>query len=86
MSNKYSDKVSAWSDIGSASVSANLSKIRGFPNRFDTKITNLEIKQASSVPIEIDRLDVMRLSYDSSHYIFAVKSIKNLFGNNFTFS
>ena len=86
MSNKYSDKVSAWSDIGSAIVSANLSKIRGFPNRFDTKITNLEIKQASAEPIEIDRLDVMRLSYDSSHYIFAVKSIKNIFGNNFTFS
>ena len=86
MSNKYSDKVAAWSDIGSTIVSANLSKIRGFPNRFDTKITNLEIKQASSEPIEIDRLDVMRLSYDSSHYIFAVKSIKNIFGNNFTFS
>ena len=86
MSNKYSDKVAAWSDIGSTIVSANLSKIRGFPNRFDTKITNLEIKQASAEPIEIDRLDVMRLSYDSSHYIFAVKSIKNIFGNNFTFS
>jgi len=86
MSNKYSDKVSAWSDIGSAIVSANLSKIRGFPNRFDTKITNLEIKQASTEPIEIDRLDVMRLSYDSSHYIFAAKSIENIFGNNFTFS
>jgi len=86
MSNKYSDTVSVWSDIGSSNVSANLSKIRGFPNRFDTKITNLEIKQASSEPIEIDRLDVMRLSYDSSHYIFAVKSIKNIFGNNFTFS
>ena len=86
MSNKYSDKVSEWSDINSANVSANLSKIRGFPNRFDTKITNLEIKQTSSEPIEIDRLDVMRLSYDSSHYIFAVKSIKNIFGNNFTFS
>ena len=86
MSNKYSDKVSEWSDINSAIVSANLSKIRGFPNRFDTKITNLEIKQASSEPIEIDRLDVMRLSYDSSHYIFAVKSIKNIFGDNFTFS
>ena len=86
MSNKYSDKVSVWSDIGSASVSANLSKIRGFPNRFDTKITNLEIKQASSEPIKIDRLDVMRLSYDSSHYIFAFKSIENIFGNNFTFS
>ena len=86
MSNKYSDKVSLWSDIGSANVSANLSKIRGFPNRFDTTITDLEIKQASSEPIKIDRLDVMRLSYDSSHYIFAVKSIKNIFGNNFTFS
>ena len=86
MSNKYSDKVAAWSDIGSTSVSANLNKIRGFPNRLDTKITNLEIKQASAEPIEIDRLDVMRLSYDNSHYIFAVKSIKNIFGNNFTFS
>ncbi len=86
ISNKYSYKVSAWSDICSASVSANLSKIRGFPNRFDTKFTNLEIKQANSEPIKIDRLDVMRLSYDSSHYIFAVKSIKNIFGNNFTFS
>ena len=86
MSNKYFDKVSEWSDINSAIVSANLSKIRGFPNRFDTTITDLEIKQASAEPIEIDRLDVMRLSYDSSHYIFAVKSIKNIFGNNFTFS
>jgi len=86
MSNKYSDKVSLWSDIGSANVSANLSKIRGFPNRFDTTITDLEIKQASSELIKINRLDVMRLSYDSSHYIFAVKSIKNIFGNNFTFS
>ena len=86
MSNKYSDKVSLWSNIGSASVSANLSKIRGFPNRFDTTITDLEIKQASFEPIKIDRLDVMRLSYDSSHYIFAAKSIENIFGNNFTFS
>ena len=86
MSNKYSDKVAAWSDIGSTNVSANLSKIRGFPNRFDTTITDLEIKQASFEPIKIDRLDVMRLSYDSSHYIFAVKSIENIFGNNFTFS
>ena len=86
MSNKYSDKVSLWSDIGSANVSANLSKIRGFPNRFDTTITNLEIKQASFEPIKINRLDVMRLSYDSSHYIFAAKSIEYIFGNNFTFS
>jgi len=86
MSNKYSNKVSLWSDIGSANVSANLSKIRGFPNRFDTTITDLEIKQASSEPIKIDRLDVMRLSYDSSHYIFAAKSIQNIFENNFTFS
>ena len=86
MSNKYSNKVSLWSDIGSANVSANLSKIRGFPNRFDTTITDLEIKQASSEPIKIDRLDVMRLSYDSSHYIFAAKSIENIFGNNFSFS
>ena len=86
MSNKYSDKVSLWSDIGSANVSANLNKIRGFPNRFDTTITDLEIKQASFGPIKIDRLDVMRLSYDSSHYIFAAKSIQNIFENNFTFS
>ncbi len=86
MSNKYSDKVSIWSDIGSANVSATLSKIRGFPNRFDTTITDLEIKQASSELIKINRLDVMRLSYDSSHYIFAAKSIEYIFGNNFTFS
>ena len=86
MSNKYSDKVSLWSDIGSANVSASVSKIRGFPNRFDTTITDLEIKQASFEPIKIDRLDVMRLSYDSSHYIFAAKSIQNIFENNFTFS
>ena len=86
MSNKYSDYVYLWSDIGSANVSANLSKIRGFPNRFDTTITNLEIKQANFKPIKIERLDVMRLSYDSSHYIFAAKSIRNIFENNFTFS
>ena len=86
MSNKYSDKVSLWSGIGSANVSASVSKIRGFPNRFDTTITDLEIKQASFKPIKIDRLDVMRLSYDSSHYIFAAKSIQNIFENNFTFS
>ena len=86
MSKKYLDKVSLWSDIGSANVSANLNKIRGFPNRFDTTITDLEIKQASFDPIKIDRLDIMRLSYDSSHYIFAAKSIQNIFENNFTFS
>ena len=44
MSDTYSDKVSLWSNIGSADVSANLSNIRGFPNRFDTTITDLEIK------------------------------------------
>ena len=86
MSNKYSDTVSIWSDISSVNVSANLSRIRGFPNRFDITITDLEIKQASSELIKINRLDVMRLSYDSSHYIFAAKSIENIFGNNFTFS
>ena len=86
MSNKYSDTVSIWSDISSINVSANLSRIRGFPNRFDITITDLEIKQASSELIKINRLDVMRLSYDSSHYIFAAKSIENIFGNNFTFS
>ena len=86
MSNKYSDKVSLWADIDSADVSANFSRVRGFPNRFDTTITELEIKQTSSEPIKIDRLDVMRLSYDSSHYIFATKSIQNIFDNNFSFS
>ena len=86
MSNKYSDKVSLWADIDSTDVSANFSRVRGFPNRFDTTITDLEIKQTSSEPIKIDRLDVMRLSYDSSHYIFAAKSIENIFGNNFSFS
>ena len=86
MSNKYSDKVSLWADIDSTDVSANFSRVRGFPNRFDTTITELEIKQTSSEPIKIDRLDVMRLSYDSSHYIFATKSIQNIFDNNFSFS
>ena len=86
MSNKYSDKVSLWADIDSTDVSANFSRVRGFPNRFDTTIIDLEIKQTSSEPIKIDRLDVMRLSYDSSHYIFAAKSIENIFGNNFSFS
>ena len=86
MSNKYSDKVSLWADIDSADVSANFSRVRGFPNRFDTTVTDLEIKQTSSEPIKIDRLDVMRLSYDSSHYIFAAKSIENIFDNNFSFS
>ena len=86
MSNKYSDKISLWADIDSTDVSANFSRVRGFPNRFDTTITDLEIKQPSSEPIKIDRLDVMRLSYDSSHYIFAAKSIENIFGNNFSFS
>ena len=86
MSNKYSDKVSLWAGIDSADVSANFSRVRGFPNRFDTTITDLEIKQTSSVPIKIDRLDVMRLSYDSSHYIFAARSIQNIFDNNFSFS
>ena len=86
MSNKYSDKVSLWADIDSTDVSANFSRVRGFPNRFDTTITDLEIKQTSSEPIKIDRLDVMRLSYDSSHYIFAAKSIENIFDNNFSFS
>ena len=86
MSNKYSDKVSLWADIDSADVSANFSRVRGFPNRFDTTITELEIKRTISEPIKIDRLDVMRLSYDSSHYIFAAKSIENIFDNNFSFS
>ena len=86
MSNEYSNKLLLWSDISSADVSANFTRIRGFPNRFDTTITDLEIKQASFAPIKIDRLDVMRLSYDSSHYIFAAKTVNNIFENNFTFS
>ena len=86
MSNEYSNKLLLWSDISSADVSANFTRIRGFPNRFDTTITDLEIKQASFAPIKIDRLDVMRLSYDSSHYIFATKTVNNIFKNNFTFS
>ena len=86
MSNDYSNKLLLWSDISSADVSANFTRIRGFPNRFDTTITDLEIKQASFAPIKIDRLDVMRLSYDSSHYIFATKTVNNIFKNNFTFS
>ena len=86
MSNEYSNKLLLWSDINSADVSANFTRIRGFPNRFDTTITDLEIKQASFAPIKIDRLDVMRLSYDSSHYIFAAKTVNNIFENNFTFS
>ena len=86
MSNDYSNKLLLWSDISSADVSANFTRIRGFPNRFDTTITDLEIKQASFAPIKIDRLDVMRLSYDSSHYIFAAKTINNVFESNFTFS
>ena len=86
MSNEYFNKLLLWSDISSADVSANFTRIRGFPNRFDTTITDLEIKQASFAPIKIDRLDVMRLSYDSSHYIFAAKTINNVFESNFTFS
>ena len=86
MSNEYFNKLLLWSDISSADVSANFSRIRGFPNRFDTTITDLEIKQESFAPIKIDRLDVMRLSYDSSHYIFAIKTVNNIFKNNFTFS
>ena len=67
MSNKYSAKVSLWSDIGSANVSAHLDKIRGFPNRFDTTITDLEIKQKREalenvlIPFRLDEnLDLLK--------------------------
>lgn len=86
MSSKYSDKLYLWVDIESDHVSAKFTKIKGFPNRFDTTITDLKIKQKNFAPIKIDRLDVMRLSYDHSHYIFAANSIQNIFENNFKFS
>ena len=63
-----------------------MNEIRGFPNRFDTTIADLEIKQSIFGPLRIDRLDVMRLSYDGSHYIFAANKIQNLFDNKLTFS
>jgi len=86
MSSKYYEKLYLWIDIESNDVSAKFSKIKGFPNRFDATITDLEIKQKSLNPIKIDRLDVMRLSYDNSHYIFATNSIQNIFESNFIFS
>ena len=86
MSSKYYDKFYLWIDTESNNVSAKFTKIKGFPNRFDTTITDLEIKQKSFDPIKIDRLDVMRLSYDNSHYIFAINSIQNIFQSNFIFS
>ena len=86
MSSKYYDKIYLWIDTESNNVSAKFTKIKGFPNRFDTTITDLEIKQKSFDPIKIDRLDVMRLSYDNSHYIFAINSIQNIFESNFIFS
>ena len=86
MSSKYSDFLYLWIDIESDDVSAKFNKIKGFPNRFDTTISDLKIKQNNFAPIKIDRLDVMRLSYDENHYIFAANSIQNIFENNFTFS
>ena len=86
MSSKYYDKLYLWIDTESNNVSAKFTKIKGFPNRFDTTIIDLEIKQKSFDPIKIDRLDVMRLSYDNSHYIFAINSIQNIFQSNFIFS
>ena len=86
MSSKYSDNLYLWIDIESDDVSAKFNKIKGFPNRFDTTISDLKIKQNNFAPIKIDRLDVMRLSYDENHYIFAANSIQNIFENNFTFS
>ena len=56
MSSKYYEKLYLWIDIESNDVSAKFSKIKGFPNRFDTTITDLEIKQKSLNPIKIDSL------------------------------
>jgi len=78
--------LSAWINTDQASMTAKVNTIRGFPNRFDTTIADLEIKQSIFGPLRIDRLDVMRLSYDDSHYIFAANKIQNLFDNELTFS
>ena len=86
MSSKYSDNLYFWIDIESDDGSAKFNKIKGFPNRFDTTISDLKIKQKNFAPIKIDRLDVMRLSYGDNHYIFAANSIQNIFKNNFIFS
>ena len=86
MSKNYLNQLNAWINTDQASMTAKVNEIRGFPNRFDTTIADLEIKQSIFGPLRIDRLDVMRLSYDGSHYIFAANKIQNLFDNELTFS
>ena len=86
MSKNYSNQLNAWINTDKASMTAKVNEIRGFPNRFDTTIADLEIKYSIFGPLRIDRLDVMRLSYDGSHYIFAANKIQNLFDNELTFS
>jgi len=86
MSKNYINQLNAWINTDKSSMTAKVNEIRGFPNRFDTTIADLEIKQSIFGPLRIDRLDVMRLSYDGSHYIFAANKIQNLFDNELTFS
>ena len=86
MSKNYLNQLNAWINTDKVSITATVNAIRGFPNRFDTTIADLEIKQSIFGPLRIDRLDVMRLSYDGSHYIFAANKIQNLFDNELTFS
>ena len=86
MSKNYLDQLNTWINTDQASMTAKVYEIRGFPSRFDTTIADLEIKQSIFGPLRVDRLDVMRLSYDDSHYIFAANKIQNLFDNEFTFS
>ena len=86
MSKNYLNQLNAWINTEQARMTAKVNEIRGFPNRFDTTIADLEVKQSIFGPLRIDRLDVMRLSYDGSHYIFAANKIQNLFDNEITFS
>ena len=86
MSKNYLNQLNAWINTDKASMTAKVNKIKGFPNRFDTTITDLDIKQSIFGPFRIDRLEVMRLSYDDSHYIFAANKIQNFFESELTFS
>ena len=86
MSKNYLNQLNAWINTDKVSITAKVNKIRGFPNRFDTTIADLEIKHSIFGPLRIERLDVMRLSYDDSHYIFAANKIQNFFDNELTFS
>ena len=86
MSRNYLNQLNAWINTDKVSITAKVNEIRGFPNRFDTTIADLEIKHSIFGPLRIDRLDVMRLSYDDSHYIFAANKIQNFFDNELTFS